>query len=477
MLALDEGYEGFGWKVFESGRALGPELKASLAKSLLDYFNDPTVPTSGDELTFFMTKEIMNRLAPSLLVVNFWDIDIAHYGAYSLYLEAIKRTDRLVHELWQHAQSLPQYRDRTTLLVVPELGRDGDVAGNGFANHRSGDESCRRVWLVAVGAGVPKGRGHGAPDSDDGRRADGRGHPGVQDAGVRGTSPRRTGVLNLVEAASTQLLTMQFDAGLVGDAAALARAHAELLARLPATVHAFIVLELQKWPTLFAAERRYQRALLDELARFSRPDLQQATAGIARVETEAGCDKIARGNPGRFQDEAQALLRKRKLLPDWRKEIDAFFQRLDPALEAHLYPPDAPRRLVVQIYGSGIGVQTEKLWHRFKGTGFRVPLNLEDARGPETFLRKLFGAADGRTAALFSALKEAERSNPLHAWVVECQDALHGLCSPGTFGRRARGPELRPSENVPRRTDARAVQQDPERRREPASLRGVRPRP
>ena len=93
---------------------------------------------------------------------------------------------------------------------------------------------------------------------------------------------------------------MQFDAGLVGDAAAIARAHSELLGRLPATVHAFIVLELQKWPTLFAAERRYQTALLDELARFSRPDLQQATAGIARGETEAGCDKIARGNPGRF---------------------------------------------------------------------------------------------------------------------------------------------------------------------------------
>ncbi len=84
MLALDEGYEGFGWRVFDSGRALGADLKTTLAKSLLDYFNDPSVPTSGDELTCFMTKEIMGRLAPSLLVVNFWDIDIAHYGAYSL---------------------------------------------------------------------------------------------------------------------------------------------------------------------------------------------------------------------------------------------------------------------------------------------------------------------------------------------------------------------------------------------------------
>jgi hypothetical protein len=163
LLALDEGYEGFGWRVFESGRTLGKDLKATLARSLLDYFNDPSVPTSGDELTFFMTKEIMNRLAPSLLVVNFWDIDIAHYGAYSLYLEAIRRTDRLVSELWQHVQSLPLYRDRTTMLVVPELGRDSDVAGNGFANHRSGDDSCRRVWLVALGAGVPRGAGSERP--------------------------------------------------------------------------------------------------------------------------------------------------------------------------------------------------------------------------------------------------------------------------------------------------------------------------
>jgi hypothetical protein len=155
--ALDEGYEGFGWRVHDPGRALGREVKAGLARSLLDYFNDPLVPTSGDELTFFMTKEIMTRLAPSLVLVNFWDIDVAHFGAYSLYLEAIRRTDRLVHGLWQHAQSLPEYRARTTLFVVPEMGRDGDPSGNGFQNHRSGDESCRRLWLLAVGAGVPRG--------------------------------------------------------------------------------------------------------------------------------------------------------------------------------------------------------------------------------------------------------------------------------------------------------------------------------
>src|SRR5206468_11284696 len=47
--ALDEGYEGFGWRVFEYGREQARDLKSTLASSLLEYFDDPMVPTSGDE--------------------------------------------------------------------------------------------------------------------------------------------------------------------------------------------------------------------------------------------------------------------------------------------------------------------------------------------------------------------------------------------------------------------------------------------
>jgi len=48
----------------------------------------------------------------------------------------------------------------------------------------------------------------------------------------------------------------QFTAELTGEAATLARTHGELLARLPATIHAFVLVELQKWPLLFAPEQR-----------------------------------------------------------------------------------------------------------------------------------------------------------------------------------------------------------------------------
>jgi hypothetical protein len=222
---------------------------------------------------------------------------------------------------------------------------------------------------------------------------------------------------------------MQFNAGLIGEAATLAREHEMLLKRLPATVHAFIVLELRKWATLFGPEQRYQRALLQHLAQISRADLQQAVAGIARVEAEAGCDRVARGDPGRFQDEAQALLRTRRLLPAWRKEVDAFFQTIDPALERQLYPADGPRRIVVQLYGSGIAIQADKLWSRFKGSGVRIPLTLEAAQGSDAFLRTLFGRSETGAPALLAAMNESAALAPLDAWIIESHEALHNLCN------------------------------------------------
>jgi hypothetical protein len=227
----------------------------------------------------------------------------------------------------------------------------------------------------------------------------------------------------------------QFNAGLTGDAAALERSHDETIARLPATIQAFILVELQKWPMLFAPEQRYQRALLTHLSSLPAADLQQAVAGIARVEAESGCDRILRGDPAKFQDEAQALLRKQKLLQAWRREVDLFFQPINPALEPELYPADRPRRLVVQLYGSGIAIDRNKLWSRFKGTGIRVPLQLDGAQTSSAFLSALFGArTDAQSEPpLLSSLRASGQLTPLDTWMVESHQALHDVCRVGSL--------------------------------------------
>jgi len=155
---LSEGYEGVGWTIFKAGGQLDRTVRDTLTHALVEYINGPEAPTSGDELTFFIAREVMREFAPRLMLVNFWDMDVAHWGSYSLYLQAITKTDRLTGMLWDEIQSNPNYKDRTTLLILPELGRDGDInAANGFLNHRSGDPSCRNMWLLAMGAGVTSG--------------------------------------------------------------------------------------------------------------------------------------------------------------------------------------------------------------------------------------------------------------------------------------------------------------------------------
>ena len=155
---LNEGYEGIGWTIFKAGRELDTSLRETLTRGLVEYIHGPEAPSSGDELTFFITREVMREFAPRLILVNFWDMDVAHWGSYSLYLQAITRTDRLTGMLWDEIQSNARYKDQTTMLVLPELGRDGDQnAANGFLNHRSGDPSCRNTWLLAMGANVAEG--------------------------------------------------------------------------------------------------------------------------------------------------------------------------------------------------------------------------------------------------------------------------------------------------------------------------------
>ncbi len=111
---------------------------------------------SPDELSVYIAKQLMRQLSPSLLWVTLHDIDIAHSGAFSLYLDGIKRSDRLCAELWQAIQKDPEYANKTTMFILPDFGRDSDIdsGGNGFQHHRTGDALSRTTWMMVLGPDV-----------------------------------------------------------------------------------------------------------------------------------------------------------------------------------------------------------------------------------------------------------------------------------------------------------------------------------
>jgi hypothetical protein len=137
--------------------AMPPERIASMLKlSVADFAAHASTLSSPDELSLFVVRRLMHELAPSLLWVTLHDIDVAHTGVFSLYLEGIRRSDTICAELWRTIQSDSEYRDKTNLLILPDFGRDSDTdaGGNGFQHHRTGDALSRTTWMMALGPDI-----------------------------------------------------------------------------------------------------------------------------------------------------------------------------------------------------------------------------------------------------------------------------------------------------------------------------------
>jgi hypothetical protein len=141
------------------------QLEQILKLSVGDFRAHALALSSPDELSVYIARRLMAELAPSLLWITLHDIDIAHAGAYSLYIDGIRRTDRLCAELWKAIQTEPEYAGNTTLFILPDFGRDSDddSGGNGFQHHRTGDALSRTTWMMALGAGVRDGVVHDRP--------------------------------------------------------------------------------------------------------------------------------------------------------------------------------------------------------------------------------------------------------------------------------------------------------------------------
>jgi len=121
-------------------------------------------PTSHDAFIAGAAKAAMKRFRPRMTMVAFGEIDCAHYGNFSRYTDAVRRTDRIVFDLWTAVQSDPFYRERTFVIVTPDHGRELErLGGQGFVHHSNfytgegADEGCREVWALLLGPGIPKG--------------------------------------------------------------------------------------------------------------------------------------------------------------------------------------------------------------------------------------------------------------------------------------------------------------------------------
>ena len=221
---------------------------------------------------------------------------------------------------------------------------------------------------------------------------------------------------------------MQFDARLGGEAAALARDHAGMMRRLPATVHAFILVELQKWPTLFPAERRYQRALAEHVGRRRRRpgaafcrDCQGRGRGGPEQDRRARSRTFSGSRPGGAA-EAEASC------PRGGGKIDLFFQQIDPLLESRL----VSRPIRPAVSSSSCTAATSRCSPKavvpVQGAGHADSSHARRRQEPRWLsTRALRRRSQDRKESLFGRLQDDAAFAPTDSWIVESHRALHDL--------------------------------------------------
>jgi hypothetical protein len=135
------------------------QLEQALKLSVSEFTQHAQSLSSADELSVYIARQLMRQSSPSLLWITLHDIDIAHSGAYSLYIDGIQRSDRLCAEIWNAIQSDPEYAGKTTMFILPDFGRDSDTnaGGNGFQHHRTGDPQSRTTWMMVLGPSIRHG--------------------------------------------------------------------------------------------------------------------------------------------------------------------------------------------------------------------------------------------------------------------------------------------------------------------------------
>src|SRR3989449_7574640 len=113
-----------GWRpIHDAPLTERQRLMNDLLPNLPRYWPDNTF----DLVTMEYVREHLVRHKPRVLYIGLGETDEwGHARRYDLYLDAAHNSDRFIAELWRTLQKLPEYRDKTSLVVTTDHGR-GDT--------------------------------------------------------------------------------------------------------------------------------------------------------------------------------------------------------------------------------------------------------------------------------------------------------------------------------------------------------------
>jgi hypothetical protein len=130
----------------------------SASDSLLNALYATTIRLWGNNAYDSFTQAVAMRVfrtdRPRVAFIGYGETDEwAHAGRYDRLLTSARTVDDYLRELWTFAQSHPDYRGRTTLIVTTDHGRGRTVSD--WTNHGRSVDGAEEMWIAVLGPDTP----------------------------------------------------------------------------------------------------------------------------------------------------------------------------------------------------------------------------------------------------------------------------------------------------------------------------------
>lgn len=107
-----------------------------------------------DAITFELALDYLKTAKPRVLYIALDETDDwAHGHRYDRVLDSIATFDSYLARLWNTLQSMPEYRDSTTLIVTADHGRGSKL--DDWNSHGKDVVGADRIWLAIAGPDTP----------------------------------------------------------------------------------------------------------------------------------------------------------------------------------------------------------------------------------------------------------------------------------------------------------------------------------
>ena len=107
-----------------------------------------------DTITMQAAREYLLKEKPRVLFVGLGETDEwGHARRYDRYLHAAHQADDFLRRLWELVQSLPDYRDQTTIVIAPDHGRGSTIRD--WTDHGAKIDGAEYIWMAVLGPDTP----------------------------------------------------------------------------------------------------------------------------------------------------------------------------------------------------------------------------------------------------------------------------------------------------------------------------------